>query len=61
MVPFTHLVLQSLQSFSKVFRVLFSVGTEAFETDSNNNTVTDFQNEFKTIISIEAIVTIIAP
>ena len=32
MVPFTHLVLQFLQSFSKVFRVLFSVGTEAFET-----------------------------
>ena len=44
MVPFTHLVLQSLQCFSKVVRVIFSVNTEAFETDSNNNTDTDSQN-----------------
>ena len=41
MVPFTHLVLQSLQCFSKVVRVHFSVNTEAFETDSKNNTDTD--------------------
>ena len=50
MVPFTHLALQSLQSFSKVFRVLFSAKTEAaFETDRYNNTDTDSQNEFKAI------------
>ena len=41
MVPFTHLVLQSLQCFSKVVRFHFSVNTEAFETDSKNNTDTD--------------------
>ena len=50
-----------LQCFSKVFRVLFSVKTEAFETDSNNNTDTDSQKEFKTKISIETILTIIMP
>ena len=50
-----------LQCFSKVFRVLFRVKTEAFETDSNNNIDTDSQNEFKTKISIETIVTIIMP
>ena len=50
-----------LQCFSKVFRVFFGVKTEAFETDSNNNTDTDSQNELKTIISIETIVTIIMP
>ena len=50
-----------LQCFSKVCRVLFSVKTEAFETDSNNNTDTDSQNEFKTKISIETILTIIMP
>ena len=61
MVPFTHLVLQSFQCFSEVVRVYFSVNTEAFETDSNNNTDTDSQNEFKNIISIETIVTIITP
>ena len=61
MVPFTHLVLQSLQCFSKVVRVDFSVNTEAFETDSKNNTDSDSWCEFKTIIFIETTVTTITP
>ena len=61
MEPFTHLVLQSLQCFSKVVHVHFSVNTEASETDSNNGIYTDSQNEFKNIISIATIVTIITP
>ena len=61
MEPFSHLVLQSLQCFSKVVHVHFSVNTEASETDSNNGIDTDSQNEFKNIISIATIVTIITP